>query len=109
MKAKIFETLIKLGVPCHLSGFDYTQAAVNLLVGDYKTYRELTKNLYPKIAEIYGTTPTRVERAIRHAKEKMLDSGVNSDICDYFGAHGKITNGQFLTTIARRVQMDETA
>ena len=107
MKTKIFNTLMTLGVPCHLAGFDYIQTAVELLIADYKAYSVMTKNLYPKVAEIYGTTANRVERDIRHTKERAIDSGDWDKIYKFFGTHGTITNARFLATIAKRISMGE--
>ena len=47
--------------------------------------RFLTEVLYPEIAKRFGTTPSRVERAIRHAIEVAWDRGDLETLQKYFG------------------------
>lgn len=64
----IHELLLSIGIPPNIYGYEYTVYALQLLLLDEGYYRQvITKRLYVDIAKQYGTTPTRVERAIRHA------------------------------------------
>lgn len=99
--------LKRIGVPCNISGFGYIKAGVDYLIGCKKISEEkfmhvaITKDLYPAIAKRFGTTATRVERAIRHAVEKTWERGAIDILEDMFGYSyssdkGKTTNSEFL-------------
>ena len=68
-KEMIERMLRRLGVPAHLNGYDYLVDAVSLMYEDDTYKSAMTKRLYPDIAKKNKTTPSRVERAIRHAIE----------------------------------------
>jgi two-component system response regulator (stage 0 sporulation protein A) len=77
---------------------------INLLGG-------ITKELYPMIAQKYNTTPSRVERAIRHAIELAWDRGNVEAISKFFGytvnvAKGKPTNSEFIAMIADKLRLE---
>ena len=70
----------------------------------------MTKALYPMVAKRYNTTPSRVERAIRHAIEVAWDRGDIEILQKYFGytvsnAKGKPTNSEFVALIADKLQL----
>lgn len=99
--------LKRIGIPCNISGFGYIKASVDYLIGCKKISEEkfmyvaITKDLYPAIAKRFGTTNTRVERAIRHAVEKAWQRGDIEILNDIFGysidaEKGKTTNSEFL-------------
>lgn len=78
---------------------------------DKSVLRQITKELYPAVAEVYSTTPSRVERAIRHAIEVGFSRGDLDLIENYFGnitdsSKGKATNGEFIATVADRLSMN---
>lgn len=65
----------------------------------------VTKVLYPEVAKKFGTTPSRVERAIRHAIEVAWDRGDIEVLQKFFGytvsnIKGKPTNSEFIAMIA---------
>ena len=57
----------EIGVPAHIKGYQYLRDAIILSVNDMEMLNSITKILYPTIAKRHQTTPSRVERAIRHA------------------------------------------
>ena len=61
----------------------------------------VTKVLYPEVAKRFATTPSRVERAIRHAIEVAWDRGDLETLQKFFGytvsnTKGKPTNSEFI-------------
>ena len=70
----------------------------------------VTKVLYPTVAMAYNTTPSRVERAIRHAIETAWDRGDVDTLESYFGytihtSRGKPTNSEFIALIADKLRL----
>lgn len=104
------KTLIDIGVNPGLSGYDYLCTAIPLAYKDKTYIRQITKKLYPEIAERYGSNTSRVERAIRHAIETTF---LNTDIDvlkKYFGntvnvMSGKVTNTTFIATVTEYIRM----
>lgn len=101
LDAKITRILREIGVPAHIKGYQYSREAVSLLCGDITMIGAITKRLYPTIAEKFGTTPARVERAIRHSVELSF-SKMNSRLNTLFPniVKDKPTNSEFIATIA---------
>ncbi|WP_273483659.1 sporulation initiation factor Spo0A C-terminal domain-containing protein [Desulforamulus ruminis] len=71
----ISQLLQKLGTPLHIKGYRYLSTAIQMVSQDYLLLFAVTKELYPSIAKIYDTTPSRVERAMRHAVRVMDRNG----------------------------------
>lgn len=95
----------EIGVPAHIKGYQYLREAITLVVNDMDTINAVTKVLYPAVAKRFGTTASRVERAIRHAIEVAWDRGDLETLQKYFGytvngAKGKPTNSEFIAMIA---------
>lgn len=87
-----------------------SQQAVSRAVDDMDVINAVTKVLYPEVARRFSTTPSRVERAIRHAIEVAWDRGDLETLQKYFGytvnsAKGKPTNSEFIAMIADRLQL----
>lgn len=111
------ETLVtsiihEIGVPAHIKGYQYLREAIMIAVEDMDVINAVTKVLYPEVAKRYGTTPSRVERAIRHAIEVAWDRGDLETLQKYFGytvsnAKGKPTNSEFIAMIADRLQLQQ--
>ena len=104
-KPTIAEVLLDIGVPDALSGHRYLECAIELAIENPDDASYITKWLYPKVAERYGTTPSRAERAIRHGIEVAWDRGDLEVLAKYFGntisiSKGKPTNGEFIARIA---------
>lgn len=106
----IIENLLKeIGVPFHLVGYTHVSHALRLLISNYNYIDEITKGLYPAIAERVGSTPSRVERGIRHAVEVIYNSRDTDAANAIFGNtinsnKGKPTNAEFLAGCAKEVE-----
>ncbi len=100
----------EIGVPAHIKGYQYVREAIMIAVNDMDVINAVTKVLYPEVAKRFSTTPSRVERAIRHAIEVAWDRGDLETLQHYFGytvnsAKGKPTNSEFIALIADRLQL----
>ena len=102
----------EIGVPAHIKGYQYLREAILIAVEDMEVINAVTKVLYPEVAKRFATTPSRVERAIRHAIEVAWDRGDLETLQKYFGytvsnAKGKPTNSEFIAMIADRLVLEE--
>jgi two-component system response regulator (stage 0 sporulation protein A) len=100
----------QMGVPAHVRGYQYLRDAIILVVREMTLLGAVTKELYPQIAEKYNTTPSRVERAIRHAIELAWDRGNVELMNKVFGytidvERGKPTNSEFIAMVADRLRV----
>ena len=101
----------EIGVPAHIKGYQYLRDAIILSVEDMEMLNSITKILYPTIAKKYQTTPSRVERAIRHAIEVAWSRGKMDTIDELFGytvsnGKGKPTNSEFNALIADKIRLE---
>ena len=101
----------EIGVPAHIKGYQYLREAIMIAVKDMEVINAVTKVLYPEVAKRFGTTASRVERAIRHAIEVAWDRGDLETLQKYFGftvsnTKGKPTNSEFIAMIADRLQLE---
>lgn len=108
---KITSILHEVGVPAHIKGYSYLRKAIEIAVRDADVINAVTKVLYPEVAKEFGTTASRVERAIRHAIEVAWSRGDLDILEKYFGytvshAKGKPTNSEFIAMIADRLRME---
>ena len=109
------ETLVtgiihEIGVPAHIKGYQYLREAIIIAVNDMDVINAITKVLYPQVAKTFQTTPSRVERAIRHAIEVAWDRGDLDTLQRFFGytvsnTKGKPTNSEFSALIADKLQL----
>jgi len=100
----------EIGVPAHIKGYQYLREAIIIAVEDMDVINAITKVLYPQVAKAFGTTPSRVERAIRHAIEVAWDRGDLDTLQKFFGytvsnTKGKPTNSEFIALIADKLQL----
>ncbi len=110
LELRVTAIIHEIGVPAHIKGYQYLREAIRLAVEDMDVINAVTKVLYPTVARKFGTTPSRVERAIRHAIEVAWDRGDLETLQKYFGytvsnAKGKPTNSEFIAMIADRLQL----
>jgi len=101
----------EIGVPAHIKGYQYLRDSILLAVEDMDILNSITKQLYPSIAERHCTTPSRVERAIRHAIEVAWGRGKMDTINELFGytvhaEKGKPTNSEFIALIADKIRLE---
>lgn len=105
MEIKISDILHQIGVPAHIKGYRYIRRAVMMAIQNPSAIHSITKILYPGIAKQFQTTPSRVERAIRHAIEVAWSRGDIDTLNSYFSytvhnAKGKPTNSEFIALIS---------
>lgn len=105
----ISEILVELGMPSHIMGYQYSVYAIKIAVENTDIINAITCGLYPTVAEHYGTTASRVERAIRHGIECAWDRGDLDVIEKYFGntislVKGKPTNSEFIARVSNIVR-----
>ena len=111
LEAQVTAIIHEVGVPAHIKGYQYLREAIMIAVEDMDVINAVTKVLYPEVAKRFGTTASRVERAIRHAIEVAWDRGDLETLQKYFGytvsnAKGKPTNSEFIAMIADRLQLE---
>lgn len=101
----------EIGVPAHIKGYQYLRDSIIMSVNDMEMLNSITKILYPTIAKKHQTTPSRVERAIRHAIEVAWSRGKMDTIEELFGytvsnGKGKPTNSEFIALIADKIRLE---
>ena len=111
LETSITEIIHEVGVPAHIKGYQYIREAIMLAVDDIEVINSVTKLLYPTLARKFKTTPSRVERAIRHAIEVAWSRGEMDVNNQMFGntissTKGKPTNSEFIAMIADRLRLE---
>ena len=110
IEAMVTSVIHEIGVPAHIKGYQYLREAIKIAVNDMEVINAITKVLYPQVAKAFSTTPSRVERAIRHAIEVAWDRGDLETLQRFFGytvnsSKGKPTNSEFIALIADKLQL----
>lgn len=108
LESLVTEIIHEIGVPAHIKGYQYLRESIILAINDMDVINAVTKVLYPTVAKKFATTPSRVERAIRHAIEVAWDRGDIETLQKFFGytvsnIKGKPTNSEFIAMIADRL------
>jgi len=111
LESDVTNIIHEIGVPAHIKGYQYLRDAIMMSVDDTEMLNSITKQLYPSIAKRHKTTPSRVERAIRHAIEVAWSRGKMDTIDDLFGytvsnGKGKPTNSEFVALIADKIRLE---
>ena len=109
---QISKIFVSIGIPPHIKGYQYLRTAIKMCVKDTTAISAITKRLYPDVAKEYDTTPSKVERAIRHAIEVCWNRGKIDSINNIFGhcvytAADKPTNGEFIALLADKLLLDD--
>ena len=107
----VTELMHDMGVPAHVKGYQYLRDAILRALSDENLANNITKELYPKVAAKYNTSPDRVERAIRHAIELAWVRGNVDLMTEYFGytinlQKGKPTNAEFIAMVSDRIRLN---
>ena len=110
LECDVTDMIHEIGVPAHIKGYQYLREAIMMCVKDMEMLNSITKLLYPTIAERYQTTPSRVERAIRHAIEVAWNRGRMETLEALFGytiniGKGKPTNSEFIALITDKLRL----
>ncbi len=111
LEMDVTNVIHEIGVPAHIKGYQYLRDAIIMAVNDMEMLNSITKILYPTIAKKHQTTPSRVERAIRHAIEVAWSRGKLDAIDELFGytvnsGKGKPTNSEFIALIADKIRLE---
>jgi two-component system response regulator (stage 0 sporulation protein A) len=110
LEQDVTDMIHEIGVPAHIKGYQYLREAIMMSVNDREMISSITKVLYPTIAKKFQTTPSRVERAIRHAIEVAWSRGRMETLDSLFGytidtGKGKPTNSEFIALIADKIRL----
>ncbi len=111
---RIANLFISVGIPAHIKGYQFLREAIKMTIDTPDIINSITKRLYPSIAELYSTSPSKVERAIRHAIEVAWSRGKIENINSIFGIkiyapNEKPTNGEFIALIADKLMLENVA
>lgn len=112
MESRVTAIIHEIGVPAHIKGYHYLREAILYSIDNIEAINAVTKILYPEVAKRFNTTPSRVERAVRHAIEVAWDRGDLETLQKYFGytvsnVKGKPTNSEFIAMIADRLRLQQ--
>ncbi len=110
MEVVVTDIIHTIGIPAHIKGYHYLREAIMLSINDSEMLESVTKLLYPTIARKFDTSPSRVERAIRHAIETAWDRGDVDVLTKMFGytingGKGKPTNSEFIALITDNLRL----
>jgi len=111
LEISVTKTIHSVGVPANIKGYQYLRDAIIMSIKDTELINAVTKQLYPKVATRHNTSPSRVERAIRHAIEVACIRGNEEELYKLFGYtvsnnKGKPTNSEFIAMIADRLRLE---
>ena len=107
---RVTNLFLSIGIPAHIKGYGYLREAVKMVMENHDLINRITKELYPGIARRFSTTPSKVERAMRHAIEVAWSRGRLDSVNRIYGykvfsAEDKPTNGEFIALIADRIRL----
>lgn len=111
IELRVTEMIHQIGIPAHIKGYQYLREGIIMTIKDMDIISSITKLLYPSISKKFGTTPSRVERAIRHAIELAWSRG-NADTLNSIFSYtvntgkGKPTNSEFIAMIADKLRLE---
>ena len=111
MEEKIANIFLSVGIPAHIKGYHFLREAIKMVIEEPDVINKITKKLYPNIAKKFNTTPSKVERAIRHAIEVAWSRGRIDNINSIFGVkvyacNEKPTNGEFIALVADKMLIE---
>lgn len=111
LEAIVTNMIHDVGVPANIKGYQYLRDAITMSINDINAINQITKVIYPEIAKKYSTTPSRVERAIRHSIEVAWGRGNQQIVESIFGYtisanKGKPTNSEFIAMIADKLRIE---
>ncbi len=111
---KITGVFLTIGIPAHIKGYHYLREAIKVVMDNEDVINRITKELYPRVAKRFNATPSKVERAIRHAIEVAWARGRIENINGMFGyniygKNDKPTNGEFIALVADKLKLEQIA
>ena len=112
IEADISNVLVSFGMPANIKGYRYTREAIKIIIANPEIMNTVTKGLYPEVAKVFDTVPSRVERAIRHSIEVSFDRGNVSMLKTFFNyptesGRTKPTNSEFLSYVADHIRIKQ--
>jgi len=110
LESQVTELILQIGIPAHIKGYHFVRSAIIMAIEPPDTINAITKIVYPTIAKKYQTSPSRVERAIRHAIEVAWDRGDVDTLNSIFGYSinsnkGKPTNSEFIAMLSDKLRL----
>ncbi len=111
---RVTNIFLSIGIPAHIKGYAYLREAVKMVMEDHDLINRITKELYPGIARRFSTTPSKVERAMRHAIEVAWSRGRLDSVNRIYGykvfsPDDKPTNGEFIALVADKLSLVRSA
>lgn len=111
LEEKITNIFITVGIPAHIKGYQFLREAIKMAIDNPDVINSITKKLYPEVARRFDTSPSKVERAIRHAIEVAWNRGKIENINSLFGVrvynhNEKPTNGEFIALVADKMLLE---
>lgn len=111
LEERITNIFITVGIPAHIKGYQFLREAIKMAIENPDIINSITKKLYPEVAEKFSTSPSKVERAIRHAIEVAWNRGKIENINSLFGVrvyshNEKPTNGEFIALVADKMLLE---
>ena len=111
LERRITSVISEIGIPAHIKGYQYLRNAIMMSIESPDAINAVTKIIYPTIAKSYETSPSRVERAIRHAIEVAWSRGNIDTLDSLFGytvddSRGKPTNSEFIAIVADFIRLE---
>lgn len=111
LEERISNIFITVGIPAHIKGYQFLREAIKMAIDNPEIINSITKKLYPDVAEKFDTSPSKVERAIRHAIEVAWNRGKIENINSLFGVrvynhNEKPTNGEFIALVADKMLLE---
>ena len=109
---KLAGLFLTIGIPAHIKGYQYLREAVKMVIDNPDVINRITKELYPGIGRHFGTTASKVERAIRHAIEVAWSRGRIDTLNRAFGCkvatrEDKPTNGEFIAMLSDKLRLEQ--
>lgn len=114
LNTEVTRLIHEMGIPANIRGYMYLREAILMVINEIGLLNGVTKELYPRVAQKFGTTSPRVERAIRHAIEIAWTRGNIEFLNSVFGhtvssEKGKPTNSAFIARIADKLRIEMRA
>jgi two-component system response regulator (stage 0 sporulation protein A) len=110
----VTDLLREIGVPANSRGYRCLRAAIMISIDNLDLLHFVTRQLYPSIAQQLDTTPSSVERAIRHAIGIVWEHGNIAELERLFGysvsaRKKKPSNSEFIALIADKFRLANQA
>lgn len=111
IEKRVTDIMKEVGVPAHIKGYQYVRYSIIYVLENPEAIGNITKVLYPDVAKKFGTTASRVERAMRHAIDVAWSRGDVDVFQKYFGCtidpnRGRPTNSEFIAMLVDYLRLN---